>query len=214
MTERVSGVVWDVTEPRVADTFARLWGKWVALRPLMPGDHEFLYRIAVDPRMIVRWRLRGTTPSPEQFPHLLWQNVLAQFVVERVSDRMAIGTVTAYNADHRNGIVYLAVVIVPEFEKSGWALESVAIFVEYVFRCWTFRKIYVEAVEFNFAEYSSGLGRYFQLEGCLRDREYFDGRYWHVYIAALHRDDWPAIARRLGRQVAAESGGAEGAIRG
>lgn len=184
--------------PRSADTVARLTGRWVTLRPITPGDYEFLHRMTVDARTIVRWRPRGTTPSPEQFPQFLWQNVLAQFLVEQTDERIPVGTVTAYNADPRNSVVYLAVAITPEFEKSGWALEAVVIFIEYLFRVWNLRKVYIEAVEFNFAEYASGIGRFFQLEGCLRDHEYFEGQYWHVYISALYRENWPETARRLG----------------
>jgi hypothetical protein len=49
----------------------------------------------------------------------------------------------------------------------------------------------------------------FREEGCLRDHEFYQGRYWDLHIAAVYRTDWErgAIARLLARRA---SGGYEG----
>lgn len=181
---------YEVPNPRAADTTAKLVGRKVALRPLTPDDYGFVYQLATGPDALVRWRHRGSTPPPEQYPQTLWQGVLTQFLAFRAEDGVPIGVVSAYNADFRNQCVSIAVLIAPPFEGRGWAMEAVFLLIDMLFQTWNFRKIYIESLEFNVSSFWSGAGRLFQVEGCLRDHEFHDGRYWHMYLLAIYRDEW------------------------
>lgn len=44
-----------------------LEGRRVLLRPVLPADHEWLYRQAIDARVGVRWRFHGMTSSIDRF---------------------------------------------------------------------------------------------------------------------------------------------------
>jgi hypothetical protein len=48
----------------------------VALRPVTPADHQWLYELAVMTEQGAHWRLHGTVPTFDQFVHLLYANFL------------------------------------------------------------------------------------------------------------------------------------------
>jgi RimJ/RimL family protein N-acetyltransferase len=91
----------------------------------------------------------------------------------------------------------------------GWGVEAGALFITYLFATWSFRKLYAESLAFTWGAVASGVERVFREEGCLRDHEFYQGRYWDLHIAAVYRTDWErgAIARLLARRA---SGGYEG----
>jgi RimJ/RimL family protein N-acetyltransferase len=116
--------------------------------------------------------------------------VLAQFLIVRADTGEPIGLVVCYNPEFRHGYAYLAMIIVPKYEMSGWALEADAIFLNYLFETFGFRKIYLEVIEFNYQRLASGAGSLFHVEGCLKDHEYHLGHRWHLYTLAIYRDEW------------------------
>jgi RimJ/RimL family protein N-acetyltransferase len=187
----------EVPEPRTHDTAARLVGRRVALRAVAVTDYDFLYDISMAPDNVVRWRFRGTTPSPEGFIQTLWQGVMAQFLIVRPSNGAPVGLITAYNTDPRSGTTHIALIVAPPYENQGWVMDAVPLFLGYLFDTWNLRKIYYETIEFNYARFASGLGTRFHVEGCLRDHEYHAGRYWHVYTLAVYREEWEQRAERV-----------------
>jgi len=65
------------------------------------------------------------------------------------------------------------------------------LFIRYVLSCWDFRKVYFEGPEFNTVTFASAIGKSLDLEGVLKQHDYYDGRYWDVHILALYRDRFP-----------------------
>jgi hypothetical protein len=65
---------------------------------------------------------------------------------------------------------------------------GLALFLRYVFTCWNFRKLYMEVAEYNYEQFSSGAGRFFEVEGRLREHFYYGGRYWDKLILTLSRE--------------------------
>lgn len=196
----------DATAPETAPETARgpsLTGRRVHLRPVHPSDYEYLYALATGEQTGFRWRYRGVSPSPESFAQGLWQQVIAQFVVERRSDGERLGHVVAFDANERNGFCHIGILLDPEVEGAGWAFEAAALFVEYLFTLWPFRKLYGEVLEFNYAAFESGRDRWFREEGRLRAHEYHDNRYWDLVLVALHREDWERDASPILRRLAA-----------
>jgi RimJ/RimL family protein N-acetyltransferase len=169
---------WEVREgtPRV-----------VRLRTVEPRDIPFLYRLATEGETAGRWRYRGATPDPQAFAAQLWQDVLAQFVVERVADGGPVGLVCAYNANLRDGYVYAAGVCDAPFLNTGFGAEALLLLADHLFAHWNFRKIYFESAAFNFAQFASGAAEYFVEEARLADHTFHDGRYWDLVIGSLTR---------------------------
>nr|MDT0665497.1 hypothetical protein [Micromonospora sp. DSM 115978] len=52
---------------------------------------------------------------------------------------------------------------------------------------WNYRKIYMECPEYNYGQLASGAGRWFEVEGRLKDFNYYDGQYWDEYLLAISR---------------------------
>lgn len=190
----------EVPEPRSARLIPELVGRRVALRPVRPPDYDYLFDLSTRPENLVGWRFRGSPPSPDAFRQTLFQGVLAQFLVTSRKDGRPVGLVSAYDANFRNQLVYLALLTDPRFARQGWVMEGGLVFAKYVFDTWSFRKIYLESAEFNYKQFASGAGHLFTVEGCLQDFEFHDGRYWHKYIASLSKEaflDWFKRHRRL-----------------
>ena len=127
--------------------------------------------------------------------------MLAQFLITRKRTGDPIGQVTAYNANLRNRSVYFGMLIDPALMGAGWTSEAGALFLNYLFTIWDFRKIYIETIDFNFSNFASGIGRFFQEEGCLKENDFFNGRYWDMHILALYRRDWERVAAKYLSQL-------------
>ena len=186
-----------VPEPRSSALQPKLEGRRLSLVPITPADYPYLHHLSTTGENLMAWRLRGATPSPEIFAQQLWQSVLVQFKIVHGTPAQPLGLLAAYNADMRNQLVFVAILLEPDAKKSGWVMEAPVLFIDYLFNTWPFRKIYMEAFEFNFAAINSGPGRIFQVEGCLLDYEYHDNKYWHKYIVSMGRDQWAEVARDI-----------------
>lgn len=177
-------------------TGGRLDGPNVALRPVLAEDESYLTALHLWGDGFIRYRFRGRTPSPDALRRLLWEEVLAQFMITCGGGRR-VGLVSAFEPDPRNRTVHLAVLQDPEWAGSGLALEGVAVFLSYLFCQFDLRKVYAECLEGNYLPFASGSGRLFDVEGRLRAHEYVDGRYEDVYLLAVERTKWAAQHRRL-----------------
>jgi RimJ/RimL family protein N-acetyltransferase len=177
----------------------KLVGRLTRLRVIEDKDIDYLYRLCGDEEILFRWRHQGETLSPQSFAQALWQQVIAQFVIEHRKSRNPLGLVAAYQADFRNGYAYLAVLLDPIVIGTGWILEAPALFITYLFQVFNFRKIYLEVPEYNLDAISSGVGRVFAEEGCLKGHRYLDGRYWNLFLLAIYRDEWQERNRYVRR---------------
>ncbi len=184
------------TDPAATSSAPRLSGHLVSIRPVEVRDYDFLFRLYTDGDHLVRYRLRGLTPSPEAFVRFLWEQIVAQFIVE-TKDGQAIGVVSSFEPDFRNRYVYIAACATPEFESTGLVLEGVALMVSYLFRTFDLRKIYAESLEANFEQFALGEGRFFEIEGRMKEHEYIDGRYQDFVLLAIYRDAWREQHRRV-----------------
>lgn len=175
---------------------ALLEGPRVRLRAPTPADYDSLHAWAANGEGLHRWRYRGHTPSPEEFGLTLWQGILVQFIIEDRRARRPLALASIYGADHRHRYASLAVLVAPQFHRQAWVFEGVARLVSYTFRLWDFRKLYAETVEFNYEQLRQGVGRFFEEEARLRDREYHDGRYWDTIFLGISREHWRKVEER------------------
>lgn len=173
----------------------------VRLRTLADADSAFLYGLMSAPDAGGRVRFAGATPSPAQIVASLWENVLAQFVVEGMSTGRPLGLVALTTPNFRDGWAYLSAVGTPPAQGSGVIAEGVLLGFDYAFRTWPFRKVYMEVSETSYGAFRSGLGRFFTEEGRLREHAFWDGRYGDVFILSVLRKTWaeqaPEVLARL-----------------
>jgi hypothetical protein len=183
--------------PVPAPALPPLEGVAVSLRPLRPEDYAPIQALEVAGDLAVRWRFRGSTPSPEEWHQRTWSGVLAQFVVVARSSGRPNGLVTCYQPNFQDGYANLAAVRFGGAVRTPVLMLGLALFVDYVFSIWDFHKLYMEAPDFNVAQFASGLGTYFEEEGRLRRHLYIGHARHDQLILALHRDNWIAVRERL-----------------
>ncbi|MBI2703898.1 MAG: GNAT family N-acetyltransferase [Actinobacteria bacterium] len=176
--------------------YVELEGPNVRLGPVTQRHFDWLYTVCSTGRHLVRFRLRGQTPSPEAFHRFLWEHVLAQFVVS-TQEGEPVGLVTSFEPNHRHRYAHLAAVADPARSGDGLVLEGMAVLITYLFAQFDLRKLYAESLESNFAQFDSGTARVFDIEGRLRAHEYVDGAYQDFIVAAIWRDQWRTHHQRI-----------------
>lgn len=157
---------------------------------LVPIDAElvsYVYQLSISTDVGFRWRFRGAVPNYESFEASFWQGTLAQFVAVDRDTRQPAGHVVCYNPEHGHGYAYVGAVFESAYTGTGQAMGAVKTFVEYVFTTWAFRKLYMELPEYNYDQFASGEGRVFEVEGRLRQHDYYSGRYWDRLLLAIYR---------------------------
>lgn len=181
----------DACPPMREAPVAKLQGRYCDLRQLAPADYDWLYGVLMHPTNLMTFRFGGLPPSPERFGTLVWAGVSCQFVITkegRPGDRL--GVVTFYNQAERGQVASLALVLDPKVLRSPWVWEGVAMAVDHFLRVTQVRKLCFEVVEWNLFRFR-GLELFgVREEGCLREQEFMDGRWWDRYLFALFRTDW------------------------
>jgi RimJ/RimL family protein N-acetyltransferase len=167
-----------------------LLGRRVILRPLFSSDYDWLYALATDQQVGRYWRFRGHTPSPETFVASIWAGVAAQFVVTKRADQTRIGLMQFDQFNAESGYGYLSAILHPDVLGAGWPIESLYLFVNYLFITRNLRKIYIEASGAALTNYQSAVGALLVEEGRLVDHDYVDGRFVDCHLLALYRQTW------------------------
>lgn len=169
----------------------------VELRPPLPGDLEWLYAAACDPSVGLTWRLMGSIPSIERFSSVLWAGVECQFVLWSKETVQRLGLVQMIRYDPRSATAHLSFFLAASHQDLGWPLEGVLLFVDYVFRVYPLRKLYLESLRPAFDQFASAVGRHLEVEGILRDHDVFDGRFVDLLITSTTPSRWADSRRRF-----------------
>jgi acyl carrier protein len=161
--------------------------------------------MAVSPEQGFRWRFRGPQPTYEEFVRTMRDTVFIQFLIVSTDGARRLGVVVCYAADFRNRTAYIAVQAIPEVMSKGWVLNAGSLFINYLFSCYDFHKLYAESPEFVAESVRSGIGKGFVEEACFREHERFMGRAWDVFVFAYYRSTWEASGTRWQRLASSES---------
>jgi RimJ/RimL family protein N-acetyltransferase len=164
-------------------------GRFFRIRPVEPRDVDALYEIALNPEVSYRWRYRGFHPTREKFEADLKAFIFCAMTVTSVKTDEVVGLLISYYQDPRNMHAYFGSLFDPKYLKRGVSIEAVLLFCNYLFSTWPFRKLYMEISEFNIELIGSGKGRNFEIEGRLKDHEFYKGRYWDKLTLAVYRPE-------------------------
>lgn len=176
----------------------------VRLRALDIADLDWLRAAETDELLAFRWRLRGGHPSPNDFVDQLWHGLLVMFVVEKVDDGASVGILSAYQADQRNGHCRVAGARLSlDGSMDSSFLAGLALFLDYLFGGWPFRKVYLETPEFNLPQFASAVDRgILEIEARLTEFVFLADRYWDVVFLAVSREKWASLRESvLGRYL-------------
>jgi RimJ/RimL family protein N-acetyltransferase len=176
----------DDQSPRLS----RLRGEKVLLRPVSPKDYEPLFAVELSDQLGTRWRHEGATPSFEYWVQLFWTGVLAQFLVVPNGAGAPCALVTAYSANHKDQWCYVAVARLSSHGPVELPFHGLALFIEYLFSTWPFRKLYAEASASSFAGFRAASGVFFEEEGRLSRHYFRNGEWEDMHILSLSRERW------------------------
>jgi len=171
-------------------------GTHVYLRPVAPEDYAALRMADLSPQLGMRWRFRGTTPTFEEWVQRS-QGTLAQFLVITSAKHQAIGIVVAYGHSFQDQHVYVAIASLQPAARSPLLMLGSAMFIQYVFRVWNFRKMYFELPAYNLSQFAYAERHLLVQEARLREHVYYDGKFWDKVILALYRTTWEGRAPRV-----------------
>jgi RimJ/RimL family protein N-acetyltransferase len=165
----------------------------VRLRSVRSSDGDWLYELLTC-EAGARWRYRGRTPSPAEFAADLWRGVHTQFVACAADGGRPVGLVGIYNLNQGAGHCHLFAV----GGEGGAPLvaEAAGLLVTWAFDHLDVRKIWIEAPEFNLAQFA-GLTSIAAVEGRLEDFDFWRGRYWDLFILSVVRQRWDESMRPL-----------------
>jgi len=146
--------------------------------------------IAISNDIAWRWRYGGAVPTYEDFVRTFSNGVLVQFIITDIHTGRLVGLAATYSFNPQYRTAYIAAMIAPEFLMTGVGIDGIRTFIRYVMKVWDLHKIYMEVPEFNFDQFSAGIGSIFLLEGTLREDIYLATRRWDKLICAIYRSEF------------------------
>jgi RimJ/RimL family protein N-acetyltransferase len=168
-----------------------LSSKRVVLRPVSQNDLPKLYEITIDPKNSYRWRHLGILPTFDEFVSTLFNKVLIQFVItSKNNPTKPLGLVICYSADVNHGFAYIAILTDSKKHFSTIGIESMALFINYLFNIWPFRKLYFESIEYNIYQFKSGFNDLFHQEARYKSHIFHQGFYWDMIVGAIYKEEF------------------------
>lgn len=160
------------------------------LKPFEDRDIAYYLELCASLDSGRAFRFGGASIPPPARQSAVWDSVLVHLVGVGRESRRRLGVVSLTSADMRNGTVYLSAIADTSVTGTGRMVEVVALAMEYAFETWPWRKVYLEVPEYNLGSFRSAIGRYFEVEGTLREHVYLDGRYWDAHVLTMTRARW------------------------
>src|SRR5205085_8880596 len=117
--------------------------------------YDFLHCLSTSEELAFSWRRGGAAPTREAFLQWLGDGPFAQFVVRSSVHADPIGYLFAYDPDFANRLAFQASIFAPELIGRGWIVEASALFINYLFATWDFRKLYFQTTPISMERFSS-----------------------------------------------------------
>lgn len=187
----------------------------LVLRPLdEEKDMDLLFQWRNDLTYLALWMPQRYPVSKEEFKAEFerFQRTIEHIRLIIIKDGKTVGTVYSYNCNLTHGWVYIATYLRPEFRKKGIGPKAWALFVEYLFDNFPFRKVYCDVYGFNNLSLSTLKSGSLEVQAQLPKHIFWQGLYYDMYIMALTRENlgiikshlsgWRARAARKQPQVA------------
>lgn len=175
-----------------------LSGVRTRLAPMTDAHVEDLHAIATSGPAIGEWPCLGKNLSVVEFYRELWAAGSMHFAIERTDSDAVIGLVHAVEPNFRNLTVGIGMMLAPDLWRSGWPLEAVVTYVDYLFVGWRFRKLYFRVSGSGVERIGSAIGLVLERECVQRDHFVLaQGATDDLYTLALQREVWERNEVRL-----------------
>jgi RimJ/RimL family protein N-acetyltransferase len=163
------------------------------------ADVPEIARMANDPEIGQRWRMKGQMLSPDMAYAVLWKDAYLNLSIRVGKDPSVVGLFSVTGFDHTNRHAALSILLGRRLVGSGLGVEAMALGINFTFASTPLRKLYGQVPAYNFDQFASGSAKFFEVEGRLAEHEYFQGTYWDMFIISVTRERWEdeSVARLL-----------------
>jgi RimJ/RimL family protein N-acetyltransferase len=165
-----------------------LASRHVRLRPPTIPFIDRLYELACVGD--IPWLWRGRRETPDGFRDSVYTDVLVQFAIEDRRTGEPVGLISAYDPNPHHGFAYVTLVLLPGHRYRVWPLEATILFSNLLFVKYNMRHLYGRSTEENFAQFRSGTGRFFEIEGHLKGHLIVNGEPQDLYLLTVTRQRW------------------------
>lgn len=172
-----------------------LVGKKVRLRALEPSDYALLAQWMNDPDVMVYWGRPGNTATVAEISRREEANAMLgtarKYVIQNRDDAaVSIGQIDYYDLDWQYRSAWISIMVADSrFWGGGYGTDAMRTLLRYLFEQLGLHRVTLTVHEHNERAQKSYRKNGFQVEGVLREWQFFNGAWENgVLMAVLDRD--------------------------
>lgn len=181
-----------------------LVSRGVRLREIRESDIDRFVHWRNDPNSLMMWSTNRHILDRASAINEFWQQLHGDkhiMLVAEDCDDKVVGAIYSYGAQFVDQHCFVTVYVEDEYRHLGYGPVMMALFINYLFTYFSFRKVYLEAYDYN-GESRSPIERFgFELEGTFCEHRYFDGKWHSLKRYALFRKDLGRVRSFLSRRA-------------
>ena len=169
----------------------------IRLRQVEPDDWEVFYEWDFDsevsrslyripfPKSVERYK-QDVTDSAKETP----KDDKFALVVEEIETGKIAGSINVHTADSHVGTFAYGIAIRPDFQRKGYASETILLILKYYFEVLRYQKCTIGVHEWNTASIVLHERLGFVKEGQHRRMVYTQGKYWDLLFYGITVEEW------------------------
>jgi RimJ/RimL family protein N-acetyltransferase len=169
------------------------------LRNLSETDIGRIFELCNNPDLRYLWLPDEEATEFDRFQDRLKRRIAHRWehyvVFEQPVQQRIIGFAYCYQTSANNKTAYLCICIDKPYMNSPTSLKAAYCYLAYLFERCAYRKLYAEVFAYNTLCVGLLTKLKFQQEGCLREFQWWRGRYWDQYIFSLSRSTFDELRK-------------------
>lgn len=174
----------------------------LSLRPFCQSDIEKILDWRSDPRSLAYWSNRRALVPIEQAKEEFYADLRGDMHVFQMishSKYGEIGAIYSYDAQFVDQHCWVTTYLEEEHRNRGLGAVATAMFVDYLFTYFSFRKLYFDVYEYNVPSLSSLESFGLKVEGSFPEHRYFNDKWHSLKRLALYRESSEKVRALLRR---------------
>jgi len=182
-----------------------LISKHIEMRVYSEKDVQFIYKMFQNKSLLHLWSPNTEFDSFKKFKGMLERRFAHRWdhgyvFIEKMTNKI-IGFAYCYSANEFNKNTCVCIFIDQPFIAHAHALQASYLYINYLFLVSKYRKIYAEVYSYNSrcVRLLKHIG--FIEEGCLKEHQAWEGKYWDQYIFSMTRQMFDMKSRSYGKVI-------------
>lgn len=167
-------------------------GKSIELVPVNRQNVKEIYNFQKDICNMYLWtnqrEVYNGIDFEEYFLHRLKTYYHVFLLIVSTANNEVVGFVYSYDISPLDGTIYAAIYLKEAKRNKGFGAKAGALFLDYLFTYYPFRKIYCDVFGYNKTSYSFLENTGFVVEGELKEHRFFGGQYYSLFKFAMYRE--------------------------